>query len=160
MSIFDPHSRGLSLRKLAIFCLSLPLPDTVLSTSSTPSSSTFSHKKNKKNTGELQEAAFQDLSGKNFSGKKFYKSILRGTIFDKANLEGANMFGSFCKGASFVGANLRNADLEASLFFFFFFQLTFFCCSPWNMNDAQPHFSLLLSFTKNKQKQNQTVGGL
>ena len=96
------------MRKLAIFCLSLPLPDTVLSTSSTPSSSTFSHKKNKKNTGELQEAAFQDLSGKNFSGKKFYKSILRGTIFDKANLEGANMFGSFCKGASFVGANLRN----------------------------------------------------
>lgn len=73
--------------------------------------------KKKKITGELQEAAFQDLSGKNFSGKKFYKSILRGTIFDKANLEGANMFGSFCKGASFVGANLRNADLEVIFLF-------------------------------------------
>ena len=63
--------------------------------------------------GELQDASFADLTGRDLRGKKFYKSILRGAILDKAQLDGASMFGSFAKGASFVGASMRAADLES-----------------------------------------------
>ena len=63
--------------------------------------------------GELQDASFADLTGRDLRGKKFYKSILRGAILDGAQLDGASMFGSFAKGASFKGASLRGADLES-----------------------------------------------
>ena len=36
--------------------------------------------------GDLQNASFQDLSGQDFRGKKLYKTMLRGTKFDGADL--------------------------------------------------------------------------